>query len=274
MADEILKLCRTADAGFQDRAALLKAMKHFYFVEAKGSQSIWVVDNPKDYAKWTYDLFAGKTKEELKPLLKKDDEAFGADYRQLMSDALQLARKWSQDIVVKLAPREGDPSAATLACVKRWFHPETAKPEEVKATVTTLVDGFKKICAATNSTSVIFSDRPHKRADASWNGQTYASVNKKDSMNVIYIFKLFLDAGAKDGKGQIGKLWLCALTVIHELSHKLAGAKDIRYDTKGLKPGSGTLTSGEPIKNADTWGYFAADLVGALPAEVFKNVYK
>ena len=90
----------------------------------------------------------------------------------------------------------------------------------------------------------------------------------------VYIFKLFLDAGEKNDQGQIGKLWLCALTVIHELSHKLVDTDDIRYDDDGLKPGFFRFTNKSTIKNADSWGYFAADMVGALPQSTFQEVYK
>lgn len=66
-AEEILKVSRSSSTGFQDRAALLKAMKHFYFVIRKGNQRIWVVDLPQRNGQWTYDLFSGKSIEELRP---------------------------------------------------------------------------------------------------------------------------------------------------------------------------------------------------------------
>jgi len=34
------------------------------------------------------------------------------------------------------------------------------------------------------------------------------------------------------------KLWLAALTIVHELSHKEIGVNDKRYDYKGIKPGA------------------------------------
>jgi hypothetical protein len=261
IAKEILRASKTADAGFQDRAALLKAMKHFYFVRRKGNQKIWVVDCPKNYDQWTFDLFAGKSKSELRAKLQREQEAFGAGNRKLMSDALQLARKWSTDIVAKL----GTPDDATLKVVKRWFHFGPTTDKTAKKTVAILLDGFKKISTLCNSTQVIFSDRPHKRAG---NTNVFASVNAADKMPVIYIFKLFLD-----NKGQIGKLWLCALTIIHEISHKLIDTDDIRYDDDGLKPRR-SFTNKKAINNADTWGYFAADIVGALPQEKFEEVYQ
>jgi hypothetical protein len=268
-ADEILKVSRSSSIGFQDRAALLKAMKHFYFVIRKGNQRIWVVDLPQRYGQWTYDLFSGKSIDELKALLQQEIEVFGEGRRKLMSDALQLARKWSLDVTAKLST----PAPETLEAVKRWFHAGDVKPEIVKASAAKLLDGFKKIANTCNSTRVIFSDRPHKRVSGTYD-QTFASVNSGDSMPVIYIFKLFLEAGKKNSKGQIGKLWLSALTIIHELSHKLAGTRDVRYDDQGLKPNATSLSDDQSIVNADSWAYFAADLVGALPPSSFKAVYQ
>src|SRR5262245_22021277 len=59
-AEEIVRASRTDAMGYQDRAALVKQMQHFYLVQKKGNQCIWVVDLPQKYGKWTYDLFAGK----------------------------------------------------------------------------------------------------------------------------------------------------------------------------------------------------------------------
>jgi hypothetical protein len=257
-ADEIIAACRTGVIGYQDRAALLKIMQHFYLIEKKGGQSVWVLDPPKAYATWPYDRFAGKTAVDLKTDLQADAEVFGDDNRKMMSDALQLARKWAADTQVML----GTPSATTLETVKSWFHAGAATNEEVLASAQVLADGFKLIHSACNSTKVIFSDRPHLRASGSYDN-VYASVNGGDAMPVIYIFQVFLDSGKRDAFGTIPKLWLCALTVIHELSHKVAKTEDIRYDDDGLKPGV-SFTTAQALKNADSWAYFAADLLGAL----------
>lgn len=267
-AEEILKASRAGNAGFQDRAAMLKALRHFYLVRKKGNQSIWVVDGPKAYGQWTFDLFAGQSAIDLKATLQRESEVFGGGNRKMMSDALQLARKWSSDIQAKLS----DPDDRALRVVKRWFHDAAASEAELKASAVTLHAGFKKIAAECNSTRVVFSDRPHKRANGTYDS-TFASVNAGDAMPVIYIFKLFLEAGRRNRLGKIGKLWLCALTIIHELSHKKVGTDDIQYDDDGLKPGAGFTTS-QALDNADSWGYFAADMVGALPKKTFSSVYK
>lgn len=266
-AEEILKAAQTKNLGFQKRAAMIKTFKHFYFVMKKGNQSIWVVDHPKSYSKWAFDELDGKSEAAVKTLLQEEKEVFGSSNRKMLSDALQLARKWSMDIVIKL----DNADAKTLAVVKRWFHLETDSEEQVKNTVTVLLTGFKKIENTCNSTTVIFSDRPHRRTNPAL--RSVASVNSGDKMPVIYIYQAFLDRGRRNFFGNIPMLWRCSMTVIHELSHKLQKTKDKSYGWQGLKPGS-SLTASDALINADSWAYFGADLVGALTVGVVKDVLK
>lgn len=268
VAEEIVKASKTDVAGYQDRAALLKTMQHFHMVAKKGGQSIWVVDMPKAFSSWPYDQLAGKNQVDLKTELSADAEVFGAGNRKMMSDSLQLARKWSADVQVKLV----SPDAKTLEKVQRWFHPEGASAKDLAAAAAALAEGFKKIHATCNSSRVIFSDRPHLRASGKWDN-VYASVNEADAMPVIYIFQVFLKAGKRNALGSVPKLWLCALTVVHELSHKLVKTEDIRYDDDGLKPGD-SFTAEQALKNADSWAYFAADMVGALSKGTIIKVLK
>lgn len=257
---EIARAAQTGKPGFQDRAALIKQLKHFYLVARKGAQSVWVVDQPKAYGQWNYDLFAGKSATELGDLLGKSGEVFGAGNRQMLSQALQQARKWSMDCEVRL----GEDSAETRDAIRRWFFDGAVADRSVDAARRTLLNGFKRISAACNSGRVIFSDRPHLRASGTYDN-TYASVNQGDAMPVIYIYQLFLQTGKRrklDGK--IPKMWLCALTIIHELSHKLQRTEDIRYDQDGLKP-SASFPSSDAIRNADSWAYFCGDLLGYVP---------
>lgn len=265
-AKEILKASKPDSAGFQDRAALIKAMKHFYLVAKKGNQTVWVVDSPKKYGKWTYDEFQGLDKDGLSTQLEHNSEVFGSGNRKMMSESLQLSRKWSSQVELALSTADDKLTKK----VKRWFHVDGATDEEVKATTAALLVGYKKIHAACNSSQVIFSDRPHLRAGGTYDN-TYASVNAGDVMPVVYIYELFLETGRRTFFGNIPKLWLCALTVVHELSHKLANTNDIRYDYEGLKPGAG-FTSAQALTNADSWAYFAADVVSALTDTTIENV--
>jgi hypothetical protein len=70
--------------------------------------------------------------------------------------------------------------------------------------------------------------------------------------------------------GNSGKLWLCAETIIHELSHHDVSTEDHRYDHAGLKPKK-AFPYAKAISNADSWGYFAIDLAGYLSASDLKK---
>jgi hypothetical protein len=268
LADEIISLSRPATTGYQDRAALLKTLKHIYFVVRSGKQSIWVVDHPKDYDKWSYDKFGGAANDKVKQLLQKESETYGAGNRRMFSSALQQARKVSMDVGVKL----GNKDARTLEKVRKWFLDDPPKDDDVTKTVETLVAGFKKISALCNSTTVIFSDRPHKRVDPDY-ATTKAAVNEGDKMPVIYIFQMFLDYGKLNNLGVRDQLWQCVKTIIHEMSHKLLGNDDIAYGTSGIKPGT-SITVADAIKNADSWGIFAVDVAGCLPEAAATKAFR
>ena len=269
IAKEIIKASKTQDSGFQERCALLKTMNHFYFVSKKGGQSIWVVDSPKKYDKWAYDFLENTSKDLITSKLNKSGEVFGECNRTIISDSFQHARKVSSLVEIELAKNND----IIKNKVKRWFHLSDATDAEVNANVAVLLTGFKKIHAACNSGKVIFSDRPHLRAGGTYN-DTYASVNARDKMMVIYIYELFLTTGRRTFFGNIPKLWLCSLTIIHELTHKVVHTKDHRYDTDGLKPSNTTFTTAKAITNADSWAYFAADVTGTLSKGTIKSVLK
>lgn len=254
---EIVRASQPAKPDFQDRAALIKQMKHFYMVEKKGSQSVWVVDNPRSYPEWSYLMFDGKNAVDLPALLSNDEEVFGRAHRQMMSGALQLARKWSADTEIKLSSKSTDDA------IRRWFLLSGASDADVGNVRAILQTGFRQITAACNSGKVIFSDRPHLRMDSGYDF-TFASTNGADDMPVIYIYDYVLKTTKRNLKGPMPKLWTLALTIVHELSHKLMGTEDKRYDDDGLKP-SVIFPPAFAIINADSWAYFCGDTVGAVP---------
>lgn len=266
IAEEILRLSRPDENGFQDRAALLKTLRHIYHVVNKGAQSIWVVDHPKSYPKWSYDQTQGVSKARMVDVLSPWRETFGAGNRQMMSDALQLARKISMDTEIKL----GANSVRTRRKIRKWFLVRGATKDQVDNVRTTLIAGFKKISALCNAQSVIFSDRPHKRVDPTWRAK--ASVNSGDQMPVIYIFEAFIRYGKRNEDGIRDQLWQCAKTIIHEMSHKLLGTDDHAYGVNGIKPGT-SVTEAQAITNADSWGIFALDLAGLLPEDKAEEAF-
>jgi hypothetical protein len=266
IAEEILRLSRPGDNGFQDRAALLKTLRHIYHVVNKGAQSIWVVDHPKAYPKWSFDQTQGVSQAKMVETLTPWRETFGAGNRQMLSDALQLARKISMDAEIKLGANE----VRTRRKIRKWFLVRGASSDQVDAVRTTLRDGFKKITALCNAQSVIFSDRPHKRVDP--NSRAKASVNSGDVMPIIYIFEAFIRYGKRSDDGIRHQLWQCAKTIIHEMTHKLLGTDDHAYGVNGIRPGV-SVTEAQAITNADSWGIFALDLAGLLPEDKAEEAF-
>ena len=74
--------------------------------------------------------------------------------------------------------------------------------------------------------------------------------------------------------GATGKTWKCALTIVHEISHRALGNKDLMYDYSGLKPDKTRFPATRALGNADSWGYFMADLAGMLAAADRHSVLK
>jgi hypothetical protein len=160
-------------------------------------------------------------------------------------------------------------STSTTAAIKRWFHEEGASDADIETTRAALTEGFKKITATCNSVTVIFSDRPVKRSSGKYDN-VHASVNASDAMPVVHIYELFLVTGKRNLFGNIPRLWLCALTIVHELSHKLLGTEDIRNDYDGLKPSASFPTS-KALTNADSRACFCGDVLGSVPRSAVRK---
>lgn len=261
-ADEMLRAARGEEPGFQDRAALLKLMRHLYVVPREGAAAVWVLDAPRAYRRWSYDAFESMRASEGEADLKQDDEVFGPANRSMMAEALQLADRWSADVQMKLQ------QPAILDEIRRWFHlPDTA-PAEVEETRAVLMAGFQEIQRACSTRCIVFSDQPRER-QGERGRDGWAAVTFEDRVPVIYVFPVFLECCQRHATGHAPKLWQCAVTLIHVLSHKLLGTVDVLQEHDGLKPARFANRSGMPLHNAESWAYFAAAVGNALqPATV------
>lgn len=236
------------------RAAAIKMLKHLYRHSKSGAQDVWIYSPPKDYASWIFDEVKG-SEALLLDKLAKEDEVYTSSDKDLMCDALKIALACSQKTEVLL----GAGAAETLEVVQRWFG-DAGSETANKATVATLLAGFRKITAVCNANTLVFPDDPNDRKEPSKYSKLYGSVwpGGEGAFHVIYL------AGAFTKAGNSGKLWLCAQTILHEASHLVVRTKDHRYDTAGLKPGKPGFPGSNAIENADSWGYFAIDLCGYL----------
>jgi hypothetical protein len=136
---------------------------------------------------------------------------------------------------------------------------------QIETAMGKLNDGFKKIAAVCNSSRLVFSDHPPDRSKGGW--KDWAFVYKSETMDVVYLQGAYVKAA----KGK-GTLWKCALTIIHEISHREVKTDDNRYDYDGLAPHKDDFPHASAMNNADTWAYFAVDFVGMLPEGERKQI--
>ncbi|WP_295580573.1 M35 family metallo-endopeptidase [uncultured Lamprocystis sp.] len=259
-----------------DAVATLKLLRHLYFSEDKGNQSLWIYAQPYSFHKWVFDEIKGCTPADAKTKLNYMDEVYDETIRGSMSTGVQQALSWSLNCVAKL----GSPNDATKTVITRWFFSGTAATEAMTKAAATLLGGFTKVANLCNSTKLIFSDEPIDRMKGdAVTGQTHYKSNwndyafvdgaaSRERLDVVYIQNATLTKWASADTS-----WMATLAIIHELTHRLIATKDAVYDFTGLKPGT-VLTHEHAIVNADSWAYFAADLNGQLPSSQCTQVWK
>ena len=250
-----------------DRAATLKLVRHVHRIVEKGSQDVWVYSPPKEHTGWIFDELTGNAAT-VKSKLAQDAELFSSNEMKWMSSALAIARKISEDTRSKLSRILGA-SDRTKEIVKRWFLDDSCGDKDLSQAVSTLAAGFKKIAVACNASTLVFTDYPDWRAQRDKYFGGAIRGGEGGGYPVVYLEGAFVRL-----TGNSGKMWLCAETIIHELSHYEVSTQDHRYDSHGLKPSSTVFPYAKAIDNADSWGYFALDLAGYLSATDRSNTWK
>lgn len=240
-----------------DCAATLKMLKHLYFERKRGGQDVWVYSPPKHYKKWIFDEIKGSP-ESMKAKLAHEDEVYSEAQKKAMADALQMALRWSKMAMMltsmpfALGPWDSRPY------IKRWFAVPGSTEAQIEQVRKKLAAGYKKIAAVCNSHRLIFSDEPLDRAGGGW--PDWAFVYSSEKIDVVYLQNEFLEA-SRDGR-----LWECALTIIHEISHRELKTDDHAYaDQKCIRPDKKHFSTKTALDNADNWGFFATDVAGQLP---------
>ena len=252
-----------------ERAATVKFVKHVYHVHKRGGQDVWVYAPPKSDSGWVFDEITGDAGT-VKARLAHDDEIFSAEERKWMSTSLQRARKISEDCKAKLAGGKAkNARASTKEAVKRWFLHDHASNDDLEAAFKALHAGFKKIAAACNKATLVFTDYPDWRAQRDKYFGAAFRGGEGGGFPVIYLEGAFTRL-----TGNSGKEWLCVETIIHEMSHHEVSTDDHRYDHHGLKPDATAFPYATAIANADSWGYFAVDLAGYLSRADRDKVWK
>lgn len=261
---------RSSDAS--EKCAAAKMARHLYLSKTRGGQEVWVYAGPREYSQNVFSELKGKTGQALASKLDAHDEVYSASQRENLSELVQVALSWCMKANTKL----GAPDADTLKIIQFWFGTDVMSDKQLKRLASKLNGGFKKMTTVFNSNKLIFADDAADRVrlkdsdDASkgtgWDD--FAFVMPSEKLEVVYVQNAML-------KSISTKKWLAVLTLIHEVSHRKLKTDDVRYDYEHqLSPSEGEISAKKALKNADTWGYFCADLFGALPASVKQSVGK
>lgn len=239
---------------WQDRAAVLEMIRCLYRAEDTGGAGVWVYSPPVTHTQTVFDEL-DTTDASAKKKLGSPKEIFSPEERKLMADALAVSRKVAGDAQVKL----GANSQETRRMIQRWFTGANASNAAVDSARSALLAGFNKIAASCCASTLVFTDYVDWRAQRNnYFGAAFRG-GEGGGFPVVYLEGAFTRL-----KGNSGKLWLAAETILHELSHHDVGTDDHRYDTAGLAPGSNSFPASKALENADSWGYFAIDLAGYL----------
>ncbi len=243
-----------------ERAATLKMLRHLYREKSTGGQTIWVYAPPSAYKKWIFDEVAGASAVALEAALAKPEtEVYSPEQRGVMATAIQEART----VTLAVCSKIGAASDATKSVVRRYFGKADSSEVDLVATMSTLAAGYQKIANACNGGSIVISDEPGDRSGGGW--KDWAFIYTTEKMPVIYLQGAWLAKADQVGPSNQSPLYRCVRTIIHELSHKEVGTEDIVYGPKGLMPeGSSVLKPEYALHNADSWAYFAVDLLGYL----------
>ena len=273
----------------RQRAAALKLLRHVHLESRAGGRGVWIVALPSEFTNWPSSQFADEAANVagVRQLLAGCSEHFDPQQRRWLGAATSHGLGWCQRAAMVLANarrvRAGSAAGGgaeraparddARALVRRWFVEPGASEASVDRTVATLTRGFKEIVASLNRGRFVITDWVPFRAASSaveaefLRTEAFAFRARSEGMDVVYVEGAFFkDLPGNVLRGQAN--WTRIL--VHELSHLVCGTHDVndgqsRYAWAGIGPHAG-YPSGETIRNADNWAFFAADCAGALSA--------
>lgn len=298
-ADGLLRAAAPAGASglvdddVRQRAAALKLLRHVHLESRAGGRGVWIVALPSEFTNWPSSQFADEAANVagVRQLLAGCGEHFDRQQRRWLGAATSQGLGWCQRAAMVLADARrargatgasapadraearADVRADARALVRRWFAEPDASEAAVDRLVATLTRGFKEIVASLNRGRFVITDWVPFRAASSaveaefLRTEAFAFRARSEGMDVVYVEGAFFkDFAGNVLRGQAN--WTRIL--VHELSHLVCGTHDVndgqsRYAWAGIGPHAG-YPSGETIRNADNWAFFAADCAGALTA--------
>lgn len=248
------------------RAAALKLFRHCYRIGGSGAQTIWVVSQPLMYNKFTSDMLyeqrAGGFL--LRHLLNATDEIYSADEREQLAESTREAGIWCQRATEDaMNACNGDQAASDR--IERWFG-RAANDASNSSLKAKLARGFARMRGRIEENRIMYADRPYRRNQGA---TVLAAVYKSERMRTIYIKRRFFDGG--DGPNNLPLNVAAPLTIVHELSHRVMDTHDHKYDHHNLNIRD-SFSAAHASCNADSWGYYAADVMGRLTPAQRANV--
>ena len=238
-------------------AAAAKLFRHCYRVNRIGAQTVWVVSQPASYTQFTTDEIwtARNSPIQLQNKLNDVNEFYSAAERGQLSSAAARVRRWCQRAMMS-ATRARAPGVDRTRALG-WFGAPNMATVIEDAIITELETGFRRMRDRVDENRIIFADDPTERG----NDGTLAFVDTEERMRCIYVKRHFFQTPQTRFNLQV--YW--AVTVLHELSHRVLDTDDHKYDHAqiGIRPAHHI---GHAINNADTWAYYAADVSGHLNA--------
>lgn len=271
------------------RAAALKLLRHVHVEGRAGGRGVWIVALPSEFTDWPSSQFTDEAANAagVRLLLAGSREHFDRQQRRWLGAATSQGLGWCQRVAMVLADarraRTGAVADASTgralaqadarAMVRRWFVEAGASDASVDRLVATLTRGFKDIVASLNRGRFVITDWVPFRAASSaveaefLRTEAFAFRARSEGMDVVYVEGAFFkDLPGNVLRGQAN--WTRIL--VHELSHLVCGTHDVndgqsRYAWAGIGPHAG-YPSGDALRNADNWAFFAADCAGALTA--------
>ena len=237
-----------------ERAGAIKFLRHVYRAQKRGAQDVWIFNPPKAHKKFIFDELKGGAAS-CKSKLSSKAEMFTDVEMKHMCAALSIALAAANKTNAKLAA----PDDTVKQKIKDWFCDDHSSDTQYNKALTTLKAGVPKVVAACNSNTLVFADDPTSRRSRKSTYGLAVRGGEKGGFPVIYLEGAFTRM-----TGNSGKMWLCAETIIHELTHTELSTEDHFYDSDGLKPTSNAFAQAKALTNADSWGYFCIDVDGKL----------
>jgi hypothetical protein len=244
------------------RCAALKMLRHTYYHAKRGNHKMWIVSLPEAYDNWP-DRYLVGTITQMVTKLDENTEHFSYEQRKHMSEATLRGLRWTHDASIVLDNLKD--KSKGLKLLKRWFADEDTTDEQLRNFGGTLKAGLKKIASKMTAGQLILTDFAPIRHSADAGDQGFAAANAfvwQDTRDIVYIEKGFFTKDASAVFQKDARHW--ARIMVHELAHREGKTDDVRYGWKGIKCVKGTFSSGDAMKNADSWALFVADAAGAM----------